>query len=297
MALGSIGAALEGFGRGKMMRDDMRRRDQDFELRKQELEVRRMEAEAARMGAGRSIEAYDGGGVGGTTFAPQDGGGAASYGGPIPRLKVADPVNSELSPHARAFLNAIATGESAGAYNIRYTPGGGATFDLSSGQHPRIFEKGPHGPSSAAGRYQFTATTWDGIAGRGTPFTEANQDKYAWELAKRDYRAHTKRDLEADLASGRDLDGIMRTLAPTWAAFKGNRGRYAAVYQDSLKRYMGQGATPAQAKQAAAADAEAATTGERFQKQLPAAKGSLSFGRGIEAGSTPATEILKRIRG
>ena len=80
-------------------------------------------------------------------------------------VRVNDPVADDLPPHARAFLNAISARESGGAYNVRYSPEGGATYDVESGQHPRIFEKGPEGPSSAAGRYQFTATTWDDTGG------------------------------------------------------------------------------------------------------------------------------------
>ena len=49
------------------------------------------------------------------------------------------------------FLNAIAGPESAGRYDVRYTPKGGATFS-GYDTHPRIYEPGPKGPSSAAGR-------------------------------------------------------------------------------------------------------------------------------------------------
>lgn len=168
-------------------------------------------------------------------------------GGSAEPMRASDPVNTTLAPHQRAFLNAISDGESGGQYNIRYSPQGGQTFDLSTGQHPQVYEAGPHGPSSAAGRYQFTWSTWRDIAGADTPFTEENQDAYAWQLAARDYRSRTGRDLDADLQSGGFNSDIMSALAPTWAAF-GNEGRYdryAATYNDSLSRYSTPAPAPA----------------------------------------------------
>lgn len=149
-------------------------------------------------------------------------------------FKVSDPVAEDLAPHQKAFLNAISGGESGGAYNVRYTPRGPAYFnDLS--QHPGIMEPGPHGKTSASGRYQFTKTTWDGLG--GGDFSPANQDHRAWQLAQRDYGARTGRSLDADLQAGGLTPQIMQALTPTWQAFKGNRGRHAATYRDSLGRY------------------------------------------------------------
>jgi hypothetical protein len=127
---------------------------------------------------------------------------------------------------------------------VRYTPAGSAYFsDLS--KHPAIFVAGPHGRTSAAGRYQFVKTTWDGLG--GGDFSPASQDRAAWKLAQRDYRASSGRDLDADLKAGGLTPQILSTLTPTWQAFKGNRGRHIATYQESLARYAS--ATP----QAAAA--------------------------------------------
>lgn len=151
-------------------------------------------------------------------------------------FKVDDPAAEDLAPHQRAFLNAVSGGESGGAYNVRYTPRGPAYFnDLSA--HPGIFEPGPHGKTSASGRYQFTKTTWDGMG--GGDFSPANQDRMAWKLAQRDYGARTGRNLDSDLQAGGLTPQIMETLTPTWQAFKGNRGRHAATYRDSLGRYSG----------------------------------------------------------
>ena len=159
---------------------------------------------------------------------------AAASGGSAAPFKTSDPVAPGLAPHQMALLNAIAGGESAGKYNIRYTPGGGATFaDLS--RHPAIYERGPEGPSSAAGRYQFVKRTWDGLG--GGDFSPENQDRRALQLATQDYRQRTGRDLDTDLQAGGLTPQIVQALAPTWAAFKGNVGRHLATYNDSLGRY------------------------------------------------------------
>ena len=152
-----------------------------------------------------------------------------------------DPVATDLAPHQRAFLNAIADGESAGKYNIRYTPKGGAEFsDLS--RHPGIFEPGPEGPSSAAGRYQFTKTTWDRLG--GGDFSPENQDRRAWSLATQDYKAHTGRDLDQDLRNDGLTPRVLKVLQPTWASFGSNSTSRINAYDSSLRRYMGDPATP-----------------------------------------------------
>lgn len=154
-------------------------------------------------------------------------------------LKSPDPVATDLAPHQRAFLNAVSDGESAGKYNVRYTPKGGAEFsDLS--KHPGIFEPGPHGPSSAAGRYQFTKTTWDRLG--GGDFSPENQDRRAWKLATMDYNARTGRDLDADLKSGGLTPKIMSVLQPTWTSFGAKGSQRIRAYESSLGRYANDGA-------------------------------------------------------
>jgi muramidase (phage lysozyme) len=159
-------------------------------------------------------------------------GGTAAY-------KTADPVAKDLKPHEAALLNGIAGGESAGKYNVRYTPSGGATFQLT-GMHPGIYEPGPDGPSSAAGRYQFVKSTWDSLPaeakGDGT-FSPENQDRAALWLARRDYRKATGGDLDADLQNEGFSPRIQKALAPTWQALKGNHGRHAETYRATATRY------------------------------------------------------------
>ena len=150
------------------------------------------------------------------------------------KMVTPDPAATDLTPQQKALLNGIAAPESAGAYNIRYTPNGGATFaDLS--QHPGIMEPGPAGPSSAAGRYQFTKSTWDSMGGGG--FDPANQDRRALALAVRDYGQRTGRDLNADLTANGFTPQIAQALAPTWAGLGDNPDKAMNAYKASLQRY------------------------------------------------------------
>lgn len=167
----------------------------------------------------------------GTDFLPKGTKSSGRYG---PRRISSDPVASDLPGHQKAMLNAIAYRESAGAYDIRYTPRGGEVFQMN-GKHPRVFEKGPHGPSSAAGRYQFTATTWDRMG--GGEFSPERQDRQAWALASDDYKARTGRNLDSDLRTGGLTPGIVKALSPTWAAFNGEADQFIDVYNDSLSRF------------------------------------------------------------
>lgn len=163
---------------------------------------------------------------------------------PAKPYRTADPAAADMAPHQRAFLNAIAGGESGGRYNIRYDGGAGTTFDDMS-KHPAVFAPTKDGKkSSAAGRYQFTKTTWDALG--GGEFSPEAQDRAAWRLATRDYKARTGRDLDADLQRNGLTDDIMGSLTPTWLALGKNRDRHSATYGDSLGRYRSTaGATPA----------------------------------------------------
>lgn len=142
----------------------------------------------------------------------------------------------QLTPEAAAFLNATSLGESGGRYDIRYDGGAGSTFALN-GKHPRIFVPTADGDvSSAAGRYQITASTWDDITGGNVPFTEANQDIYAWKIAQRDYKARTGKDLQKELQTRGLAPDIMQTMGPTWSAYKNQQsyGDYQAAYNNTL---------------------------------------------------------------
>jgi muramidase (phage lysozyme) len=150
------------------------------------------------------------------------------------------PATTQLAPYQAALLNAIAAGESGGKYNVRYTPDGGTTFDLNAG-HPRVYEPTEDGrKSSAAGRYQFTWTTWKDVAGADTPFTPENQDKYAWALAVKDYYRNTGgRDLAADLQANGFTPEIATALKTTWASLN-NPNKAMSAYADTLSRLTAQ---------------------------------------------------------
>lgn len=148
---------------------------------------------------------------------------------------IGDPVAVDLPAEARALLNAIARPESAGKYDVRYSPKGPIRFTGSA--HPNVREAGPHGPSSAAGRYQFTGTTWADMG--GGDFTAEMQDRRAWELAQRDFKRRTGKDLLQELQQNGLTDATARILAPTWTSFAKPENRTRAVqdYIESFTRY------------------------------------------------------------
>jgi len=130
---------------------------------------------------------------------------------------------ADLSPVARALLETIAGPESKGNYDILY--GGGRLTDYSD--HPREYVTIKSGPnegkkSSAAGKYQFLASTWDAYAPKAgvSDFSPSSQDAVAWELAKDEYRRDTGRSLESDLEAG-DLSRVPASLRNQWTSLPG----------------------------------------------------------------------------
>lgn len=236
-----MGALMEGFSGGVKAAGEAEARNKLIELETERQRVQQqrdlsavMDQSAATAGGAAASPPT----AGGARSPSVAGGGAVTPGKPF---KTTDPVATDLAPHQRAFLNAIAGGESGGRYDIRYDGGAGSTIsDLS--RHPGIFVPTADGQkSSAAGRYQFTKSTWDAMG--GGDFSPANQDRRAWALAQQRYKAVAGRDLDSDLRSGGLNAGIMKALSPTWRAFTGNQGRHMATYNDSLSRYGAGGAT------------------------------------------------------
>lgn len=134
-------------------------------------------------------------------------------------------VATDLPAEASRILPAIASGESPD-YNVRYTPAGGTQF-ASYDRHPNISEPGPEGPSTAAGRYQFTKTTWDRAANALglTDFSPESQDRAAWWNAQRVYAANTNgRNLQADIAEGGHESGIRTALKDEWTSLRSDKG-------------------------------------------------------------------------
>jgi muramidase (phage lysozyme) len=176
------------------------------------------------------------GGTGGTA-GPDLSTGPLTGGGKAVSSMTAD---ATLPPQARALLDTISGPESSGAYNIRYTPGGGATFD-SYASHPGIYERGPQGPSSAAGRYQIVKSTFDPLAKQYgyADFSPVTQDQAAWKLAQNTYQQNTGRDLLSDLQAGRTQD-VGRALASQWGTLARAMPNYAA----NLAKYANAGTGP-----------------------------------------------------
>lgn len=164
-----------------------------------------------------------------------------SRGGSVTGGASTDPVATNLPAAALAFLNAISGPESAGRYNVRYSPDGGKTFD-SYDQHPRIYEPSPNGPSSAAGRYQIVASTWDSLGMGSQPFTPQNQDMAAWKLAMQDFARNTGGgDLLKELQDNGFSDKVVAALKSTWEGLQSQAGAGKARdwYGDTVRRQGG----------------------------------------------------------
>jgi len=113
-------------------------------------------------------------------------------------------------------------------------------FD-SYNDHPQIFVELPKLGirSSAAGRYQFLARTWDALAAdlKLTTFAPWNQDRGAIELIR-------ERNALKDIQTGR-IEHAIERCAPTWASLPGagygqHENKMSALlgaYHEAVKRY------------------------------------------------------------
>ncbi len=154
-----------------------------------------------------------------------------------------------LPPQAYKLLNTIAGTESPG-YDVMY---GGKRF-TGFADHPRVAVPIGTGPnagrtSSAAGRYQFLASTWDQQAKKLglKDFSPANQDVAAWDLAKSAYSRNTGRDLERDLLDPSQLGRIATSLSGTWTSLPGGieqAGGGADRFSRAFQNAAAGGATP-----------------------------------------------------
>ena len=142
-----------------------------------------------------------------------------------------------------ALLEAIADSESAGAWNVIY---GGQTFDDFS-EHPRQYVTINSGPnkgklSSAAGKYQITATTYDRVAPLLgiTDFSPESQMQIAAYLADEAYPG----DLDAALNSADPevVKGVGRALNGVWTSLPGgieqgqSSDQFLSNYTDAVER-------------------------------------------------------------
>lgn len=146
-----------------------------------------------------------------------------------------------LTPEADALLNAIASTESGGDWNVIY---GGQRFnDYSS--HPGVMVTIKSGPnkgqkSSAAGKFQITKTTYDRVAPKLgiTDFSPESQKQIAWYLANEDYGP----GLQQALQSGDPavIKGVAKALSSTWTSLPSgieagtNGTKFLTAYNRSL---------------------------------------------------------------
>lgn len=130
-----------------------------------------------------------------------------------------DVPDSQAAQNERAFLDMIAYAEgtnSANGYRMMF---GGRLFE-SYADHPRVLHEftnkvGERLKTSAAGRYQFLARTWDELQRKlDLPdFGPASQDAAALELIR-------QRGALPDVRAGRVADAV-RKVAPIWASLPG----------------------------------------------------------------------------
>jgi lysozyme len=145
-------------------------------------------------------------------------------------------VATDLPPQARAFLDALAIGESGGAsddaaYSVLF---GGSHFPIPP--WPTTFPQWDgvslHGVRThAAGRYQFEPATWRGLQAQLhlPDFSPASQDRAAWALA-----CQVRHGLLAELVAG-ELDGIATALHSTWTSL--SEETFAERYTAALATY------------------------------------------------------------
>lgn len=136
-----------------------------------------------------------------------------------PMQYLEDVPEDQAAQNERAFLDMISYAEgtnSAEGYRMMF---GGGLFN-SYADHPRVLHTfknkiGQVLKTSAAGRYQFLARTWDEVRGKlDLPdFGPASQDAAALELIR-------QRGALPDVRAGRVADAV-RKVAPIWASLPG----------------------------------------------------------------------------
>ncbi|MES2482968.1 MAG: glycoside hydrolase family 104 protein [Pseudomonadota bacterium] len=125
----------------------------------------------------------------------------------------------QAAANERAFRDMLAYAEGTSGPDGYRTLFGGALFD-SFDDHPRVYtpfrnKAGQLLRTSAAGRYQFLARTWDSLAARlGLPdFGPDSQDAACMELIR-------ERGALNDVRAGRLAEAV-RKCAPIWASLPG----------------------------------------------------------------------------
>lgn len=151
---------------------------------------------------------------------------------PVSRISdVNDPVQQQ---RLSAFLETIAASEDAN-YN---TIVGGRTFDNQYKEHPNIVGVTTgDGPSTAAGRYQITNTTWQRIKRKLglTDFSPESQDRAAIELLR-------ERGALQDVLDG-NIDAAIAKLGNEWQSLPSGTSRHQgkrsrAFFDENYRKSM-----------------------------------------------------------
>ena len=138
------------------------------------------------------------------------------------------------NPNVEAFLRVIRHGESSqdeGAFFLRWGGTGQKPKRFTdTSDHPRILEPGPNGPSSAAGAFQETMTTFDDVAPiiGVTDFTPESQTLIAIGVIDIE-------DALDDVIAGRLRDALAK-CAGRWASFPDSRAGQRTHRYDELER-------------------------------------------------------------
>jgi lambda family phage tail tape measure protein len=141
-------------------------------------------------------------------------------------------IRAGASQAKNAFLDAIASVESGGRYDVRYGGVGspGKTFDPSAG-HPNILEPTKDGRfSSAAGAYQITGSTYRDFGGGG--FMPDDQRAMAWRIAEQ--RSGLGSGLESYLQQNGLDRSLVGKLGGTWEGLKDNPSKAMSTYNQSI---------------------------------------------------------------
>lgn len=168
----------------------------------------------------------------------------------------------EIPPEGRALLDAIAQNESGGRYDVIVGMGKeqGLTEEDKAANRDKGYDKAPatftdfskhpgirgmrtpRGFSTAAGRYQFTETTWNALKNKHsdlTDFSPENQDKAAWYLIQERYKGDVLKDLQEGKVAdvGRQLNQTWTSLAGGVETSQSDKG-LASLYQKSLEKQV-----------------------------------------------------------
>ena len=162
-------------------------------------------------------------------------------------------VNTTLTPHARAFLDAIASVE-AGPQGYLSVVGGGGFTDFA--RHPEIRSRALN--SDAAGRYQFLSSTWNkevAPAIGATDFSPANQDIGAIWYANARGGSEVATAIEAgNVVRLRAILGCPGEAGCVWQGMTKNPAKFDAAFRAALAGYL---ATPSAAQPMPATEAQA----------------------------------------